>query len=355
MAAYNDDGQWRWRKQILVRGQRVRGSGTPNVNTKRAAEEDEAEWITKARGGGPLRPGEVPTMKAIYQGYLAHVGMHRSPSLRKNRESAFKCHLLPWFGSMRLDQIGTVAIDRFKEAQKDLDDAPNTINGRLMTLTNFLRWAIARHYLTAMPKVEYFPRNPITKVEFLEPAALDAVLAATSGELRTMTLVAAHTGLRIGELLALRWSDVNLKTGKLTVQHNTYRGTDRPPKGKRERTVPLSRTARAALKEHQHLRGKLVFPDEDGNGVPYSTALYRLQHATGLRGWHVLRHTFGTRLSTLGVPLRAIMEWMGHASIKTTMIYAKYSPVLDSAIYVLDGAETWQPHANRAVDSLEAE
>jgi integrase len=350
MAAYNDDGQWRWRKQIIVRGKKVRGSGTPLVNTKRAAEAAEAKWVTDVAGGAPLRPGEIPTLDKVTKGYLDHVELHRSPSLRKNRASTIKCHLSPWFGPMRLDQIGPTEVDRFKKAQLSDEFEPGTVNNHVLSLTNLLRWAVERGYITAVPKIEMLPKDALVEVDYLEKEQLDAELEKVKGtELGAMILFAAHTGLRAGELLALRWSDADIKGRRLTVRHNTYRGEDRPPKGKRERTLPLSKTAADALKAHKHLRGKLVFCELDGAPIPYSTALWRLQAKTSIAGWHVLRHTFATRLVTAGVPLKAIQEWLGHASIKTTMIYAHLSPILDNAIGVLDG-ETWQPGANPSAE-----
>lgn len=345
MAAYSDDGQWRWRKQIIVRGRKVRGSGTPTVNTKRAAEAAEADWITKAAGGGPLRPGEVPTIAKVLESYLAHLAMHRSPSLKANRTSTYNAHLSPWFGQMRLDQIGPAEIDKYKAAKLEAKLAPGTVNSHILSVTNLLRWAVTRGHLADVPKVELLPRRQSSDVEHLEDADLAAVIAGASGDLRTMIIVAAYTGLRASELLSLQWKDLDLKGSRMVVRHNVYRGEDRPPKGKRERVIPLGATAANALKAHQHLRSHLVFCHMDGAAIPYATALYRLQEHAGVSGWHVLRHTFGTRLSTKGVPLRAIQEWLGHASIKTTMIYAHFSPVTNSAIRVLDG-EKWQPGAN---------
>jgi integrase len=346
MAAYLDEErkQWRWRKQIIVRGKPVRGSGTPDVNTKRAAEAEEAAWITKASEGGPLRSGEVPTVDKVVESYLAHVQMHRSSALHANRVSAFKAHLSPWFGPTRLDQIGPGAIDKYKAAKLKVPLAPGTINGHVLGLTNLLRWAVTRGHLAEVPKVELLPDPDSSDVEHLEDADLAAIIEGASGDLQTMIIVAANTGLRASELLALQWKDLDLKAQRMVVRHNVYRGEDRPPKGKRERVVPLNATAIAALKAHQHLRSHLVFCHMDGAPIPYSTALYRLQEHAGVAGWHVLRHTFGTRLSAKGVPLRAIQEWMGHASIKTTMIYAHFSRVMNDMIGVLD-AETRQPGA----------
>lgn len=268
MAAYSDDGQWRWRKQIIVRGRKVRGSGTPTVNTKRAAEAAEADWITKAAGGGPLRPGEVPTIAKVLESYLAHLAMHRSPSLKANRTSTYNAHLSPWFGQMRLDQIGPAEIDKYKAAKLEAKLAPGTVNSHILSVTNLLRWAVTRGHLADVPKVELLPRRQSSDVEHLEDADLAAVIAGASGDLRTMIIVAAYTGLRASELLSLQWKDLDLKGSRMVVRHNVYRGEDRPPKGKRERVIPLGATAAKALKAHQHLRSHLVFCHMDGAAIP---------------------------------------------------------------------------------------
>lgn len=361
MPAYKDDGRWRWRRTIkLPTGKTKRGSGTPEINTRAAALEAEHAWIDLELKGKPTKVGETPTLQAIKDDYLDHLAMHRSPSLRANRESTFKAHLLPWFGPMRLDAITPAEVDAFKKAQLEkVDDeklAPNTINNHVMSLTNALRWAHGRGLLPVVPKVEFLPRGSADDVEHLEADQLATVIASLAGDLRTMVIVAAYVGLRAGEMLALRWTDIDLARGRVRVKHNTYRGVDRPPKNKKARTVPLCRTAIEALKAHQHELGPLVFCHDDGSPIPYATALWRLQNATELTGWHVLRHTFGTRLSTAGVPLKAIQEWLGHASIKTTMVYAHYSPVLDSQIHLLDAPtdaenDSRQPGANPTTPS----
>ncbi len=346
MGAYNDDGQWRWRKQTRAPdGRRVRESGTPLVNTKRAAELAEAEWLGTIARNEPPSPTEMPTLRAIHADYLKHLEMHRSPSLANNRTSTFKAHLLPSFGAMRLDQITVAKIDAYK-AEKSETLEPGTVNNHVVTLTNCLRWAVARWPLRAVPRVEKLPRDETEDIEYLTDDELaDLLKSAGDTQLGTMILVAADTGLRIGELLALRWTDVELKPGRqIVVRHNVYKGKDRPPKSKKSRVVPLSNRAHAALKAHQHLRSRLVFCKMSGHPLKYDTTLIHLQ-ALECAGWHVLRHTFGTRLSTKGVPLRAIQEWMGHASIRTTMIYAHFSSELNQAIRVLDG-EKWQPGAN---------
>lgn len=346
MTAYRDGKQWRWRRQVRQKGQMPkRGSGTPAINTKAAALEDEHAWVQRVREG---REDEVeyPTLGALAKDYLSHVRMHKSPALADNRASQFKTHIVPTFGRTRTDRIDVAMVDRFKADLLADKKAPGTINQNILGLSNFLRWAHKRRKAPPVPKLELLPRKTsaeLDEVEHLEAAELEHVVNAASGELRTMIQFAAHTGLRIGELLALRWSDV--EEARVTIRRSRYRNKDGPTKNKKPRRVPLSLLARSVLLAHKHARGEYVFCDPDGAPLVYSTALEHAQ-AAGLGGWHVLRHTFGTMLSSRGVPLKAIQEWMGHADIKTTMIYARYSPVLDSAIHVLDTGETWQPGDN---------
>ena len=351
MSAYLDDGQWRWRRQLRVMGEKRRGSGTPAINTKRAALAAEHEWV-EGQLSGRSAPTECPTLGAVCDLYLAHVKAHRSPGLADARASLIRKHLKPTFGRTRLDRIGMLEIDRYKgmklEGKPKL--APGTINQQLLGLSNLLRWAKDRGWVHELPKFELLPPPDDDiegEFEFLTDEQLAALLERATGELRTMMLFAAHTGLRIGELLALRWTDVDLKRAQVTVRRGSYRGKDRTTKGKRKREVPLSATALAAIKAHRHLRGPLVFCEPDGRRIVYATIRDRANRV-GLSGWHALRHSFGTTLSARGVPLRAIQEWMGHRSIKTTMIYASYSPVFGDAIGVLDG-KTWQTGANLEV------
>lgn len=355
-AKYDDKLKvWRWRRQIrLPTGEKRRGSGTPEVNTKRAALAMEDDWVAAQRDGTANTWIESPLLESLYADYLAWVKVHRSNSLYDNRKSAFGRHLLPVFGKTRLDRIDLEMIDAFKLKKIEEEYLPGkaysagAVNLMIRTLTNLLRWAKQRKRLRDVPIVEPVPKAiapaGTDAVAHLEPEAVVALLARATGELRTLIVVAIHTGLRIGELLSLRWADLDLVSHRMTVRHNHYRGKDRPPKNKRERIVPLDHTAVEAFKAHRHLRGPLVFCDMGGGRISYRTALNRVQ-AAGVSGWHVTRHTFGTTLAAQGVPLRAIQEWMGHADIKTTMVYASYSPVYNDAIYVLDDPKTWQPRA----------
>lgn len=145
-----------------------------------------------------------------------------------------------------------------------------------------------------------------------------------------MVLVASRTGLRFGELLALRWLDVDLEAGRLMVRRAVARGVVGTPKNGRSREVGLSKQPLAALRGHPR-RGALVFSAEDGSMLPRGATkwpLWSSAKAAGLRriGWHVLRHTFASHLVMRGAPIKTVQELMGHSTIEMTMRYAHLSP-----------------------------
>jgi integrase len=160
-----------------------------------------------------------------------------------------------------------------------------------------------------------------------------------------MIVVGLKTGLRQGELLALRWDDVDLVTGRLVVRRAVARGVVGTPKGRRRREIPLSGEALGVLKAHRHLRGELVFCHEHGGMLePDRTnrALWRACRKAALRriGWHTLRHTFASHLVMRGVPLKAVQELLGHESIQMTMRYSHLTPdVRRDAVELLDGGD----------------
>lgn len=155
---------------------------------------------------------------------------------------------------------------------------------------------------------------------------------------RTLYLTASMTGLRQGELLGLRWRDVDWLAGKVRVHRAYVRGEFGTTKSQRGfRTVPLADRVAGELEAHS--RRSHYTADDDlvfghphtGNPLDRSKVRKRFKAAirrAGVRDvtFHELRHTFGTRMAAAGVPMRTLQEWMGHRDHDTTLIYAHYSP-----------------------------
>src|SRR5262249_44549841 len=151
----------------------------------------------------------------------------------------------------------------------------------------------------------------------------ERLIAGATGEWRTMIFVAMRTGMRKGELLGLRWEDVDLSAGRINVRQNYVDGVFGLPKSGKSREIPMGDDVIDALRAHRHERGSLVFCNAGGNvltGARLSWPLKRALKRAGLReiGWHVLRHTFASHLAMKGVPLKVIQELLGHGSIVTT-------------------------------------
>jgi integrase len=148
------------------------------------------------------------------------------------------------------------------------------------------------------------------------------------------------TGRPQGELIALRWSDVDWQAQRVRVRQNHVLGEFDTPKSRRStRSVPLSGRVAAELDRWQQdptRWGKdddLVFAEPLTGDVlrrgalmrRYHRALTAAQRAEDHR-FHDLRHAFGTAMAAAGVPMRTLQEWMGHRDLQTTQRYADYAP-----------------------------
>ena len=157
-----------------------------------------------------------------------------------------------------------------------------------------------------------------------------------------MILVALRTGLRLGELMALQWKDVDLQRAQLRVRRSVTDGIIGTPKSGKARDLPLTPSVVRALRKHRHRQGPWVFCQEDGTLLTDGQCkcpLYRAYDRAGIKrqGWHVLRHSFASHLVMRGVALKVVQELLGHSTIEMTMRYAHLSPsTLQQAVQELE-------------------
>ncbi len=155
------------------------------------------------------------------------------------------------------------------------------------------------------------------------------------------------TGLRQGELIALRWRDVDWGAARVRVRQNFVLGRFGTPKSKRSsRSVPMADKVAGELERLYRASGHpsqddLVFADPlSGEPLSKPAILRRYRkalEAAGLdpaRRFHDLRHTFGTAMAASGVSMRTLQEWLGHRDIATTQIYTDYAPSAHEAAYI---------------------
>jgi integrase len=146
--------------------------------------------------------------------------------------------------------------------------------------------------------------------------------------------LAGEAGLRVGEVKALRWrEDVDIIAKTVTVNRQMRMGVVGTPKGRTRRTVPMTDTLFAALKDLSVVREGLIIRDLPGHAITtenqIKNLLYRICRKAGLpeKGWHSLRHTFGTHAALFGVNPWRLMAWLGHKAMTETFRYVHVAEV----------------------------
>lgn len=190
--------------------------------------------------------------------------------------------------------------------------------------------AVESGHLSFVPRVRRL-KTPPTKFDFLMPEEAHKLADAAEGQWQMMILLALLTGLRQGELLALKWQDINIEKRFLVVRDNIFRGQEGSPKSNKDRVVPLNVSVIESLISLKRSNSQYVFANENGKPLTDNMCKHPLERAwekAGLRrvGWHVLRHTFASHLVQNGTSIMEVQRYLGHADVRTTQRYAHLNP-----------------------------
>ncbi|MGO9822218.1 MAG: tyrosine-type recombinase/integrase [Solirubrobacteraceae bacterium] len=316
-----------------------RGRPRAGYFTKRTAE----AWLRSVLddAGRGVLPGQVRTgvtFDAAADEWLRFIeeDRERKPSTLVDYRSALRAHLLPAFGGRPIESITTEDIEAWRRSLTGLSNRSK--NKLLIQLHGIFRraqmvWGIP---VNPLARVEKHPMRPSGDIQVFSPEEVWALVrAAASEQDGAVYLTAAFTGLRMGELLALRWRDVDFAGSTIRVRASWAGSALTTPKSGKVRAVPMapdvaSALARLARREHWIGEDDLVFVGEAGDHLDGSALRRRYKAAltaVSLRPlrFHDLRHTFGTRMIAKA-DIRRVQEWMGHADIQTTMRYLHYAP-----------------------------
>jgi len=230
------------------------------------------------------------------------------------------------FGTLGLTDLSGFSIEGWKAARRKVV-APATVNRELTVLKAMLAKAVAWHLLDVHPARDVKPfAVDNARVRWLSPHEVARLLAAAARDIAAEWLVpaitiAVHTGLRQGELLRLRWTD--LGPGRTIA---TIRGT----KNNEPKHVPLKAVVQATLAALP-VFGETVLAWPWGDAVSDTTlyaAFGRACRAAGITDfhWHDLRHTFASHLVMAGVDLRTVQDLLGHKTLAMTLRYSHLAP-----------------------------
>jgi integrase len=332
-----------------------RGRPAAGYFTRRTAEAWLRDVLDQARRG--TLPGMVRTGATFADAaaeYLRYVEQDRGrkPSTVRGYRSVIHAHLLPAFGGLAVERVTTPVIEHWIAG---FDGSARTRNKLLIQLHGILRRARKVYGLqaNAAAEVEKFQAMPSGDIQVFSPEEVWALVrAAVSAQDAAIFLTAAFTGLRMGELIALRWRDVDFVGAVVRVRASFSSGALTTPKSGKVRAVPLAPDvaevlARLGRRELWAAEDDLVFVVETGGFVDGSALRRRYKRALAAAGlrplrFHDLRHTFGTRMIAMA-DIRRVQEWMGHADVQTTMRYLHFAPRQEDALLVAKAFRVAEP------------
>jgi integrase len=283
--------------------------------------------------------------------WLSDRGRELRPSTMHDYRGVAKT-LRSYFAEKTLDAISTDDVNAFREHLLDQGRSARTTNKILTLLHGVFKLAMERGTVTSNPvAVARKAKQGRRKLGQYLQASEVLLLAqhAPTPQERVLYEVAAWTGLRWGELRALRWGDVRFSDSIVYVNRNwPVHGSEGETKSGKPRAVPLWDQAAmplARLRDREHFTADddYVFCQETGEPLGYDWTIRRFKAArdaaklTSPRAgdepltFHDLRHTYGTLAAAIYKDLRRVQQFMGHASITTTEIYAHFLPAVEAA------------------------
>lgn len=211
--------------------------------------------------------------------------------------------------------------------------ATSTLRNIGATFSTVLQAAVERGFLSKNPAHGIHIREADTKKEprFYSPAEMRRLLAVLTEPCRAVVSVAVLAGMRIGEILALRWKRIDLLRGTVEVAENYSCGEFVTPKTKSSRRmIPMSSALADVLEKHRAEGGQcapeaLVF--RTSKGTPLNAKnLYNRELAPACDqieqprvSWHSFRHTHATLLGEVGGSLKTAQALLGHSDLETTL------------------------------------
>lgn len=319
-------------------------------NSKAGAQAYEATLRQRLARGESLTPETIQQLKTISfeafatEWFETYVKSNCKHSEILAKSGILRRHLVPWFGRMPINEIQILHIEQYKAEKIKTGLSPKTINNHLAALSKSLRCAEEWGKMsTASPKIKRL-KNGSHRIDFLSPIESRQLIQDHSEPMwNCMILVALRTGMRLGELLGLDWSDIDWERRLITVRQSLVRGVIGTPKSGKIRHIPLAPEAYEALANQRRLTGRVFeIPGKEITHRVAANAIRRICKRMNVRkaGWHLLRHTFASHLAMEGTPIPVVQQLLGHSTIVMTMRYAHLSPSkLSEAVIVFEALE----------------
>jgi len=299
-------------------------------------------------------------------------GTQWKPSTTRDHRSVLDKHLVPAFGDRPIESITARQIEDWRAEQLASDKITRRTAQKVVAIMHgiFERARRLHDGLNVNPvaDVERLGVSYSGRIKFYSVEEVWALVRAAEAERKdsqstaaeraqdgALFLTAAFSGLRMGELLALKWQDVGFTAETIRVEgsvdHRAGLGTPKSGHGRAVPMAPEVATALAKLGQREHFTGAddFVFPSATG-GYQDNSALRRRFKDAQTRAkldplrFHDLRHTFGTiAIAQPTVSTRQVQEWLGHADSRTTARYTHYASRAGEAKLLADAFKVEEP------------
>lgn len=345
----------RWRTDTAG-GRKQHSKG--GFRTKREAQNFLTDTMAAIRGGTFSEPTKLKLGPFLLEEWLPARKLALRPSTWASYDTAIRRHVIPHIGGVQVQQLTPGRLDRFYADLIESGLAPKTVRNVHVMLHKALHDAVRKNLATRNvaeaadpPKLMRSSRSEMTT---WSPGQLRTFFDGLEGHrLAAAYLLAATTGMRRGEVLGLRWQDVDLAARHLHVRQTVlsvnYEITFGQPKTKRgERRIALDAATVQILREHRVRQDReratvgagyrnqdLVFAREDGDPTHpdyFSQTFDRTVRRLGLPKirLHDLRHTHATLGLQAGIPIKVMSDRLGHATTAFTMdVYTHAIPAVE--------------------------
>ena len=259
-------------------------------------------------------------------------------SEQHSKEMILRIHLVPFFEDQELREIEPEQITAYIAEKKGSGLSDKTINNHL---------AVLRKFLNTAKEWGYIEHNPMSGIKALKTAPSsfgfytederDRFLAVCQEQepyWYPFFLTSFLTGMRLGEMCALTWKDINFDSSSIRVSSSVWQGHRGTPKSGRSRAIPLHSRLKEVLLNQKGRPDELIFKAKRGTPLTRNSVrkpFRRIQEAAGLRRirLHDIRHSFASQLIMNGQPMKVVQELLGHSDIRMTDIYSHLAPSMN--------------------------
>jgi integrase len=329
----------RWREDViredgtLTRTQRTVVFGSVIELSRREARSLLQKRVSEINQGRHRARPMMTLEKFAREHWQAGALLALKPSSSRYYNFQLDKHVLPALGSLRLCDVSRPVIQQFLLDRKCKGYASSTVHGVHTTLGKVLQAAVEHGYLETNPArgIQIGEREPKQERKLLSLEQLQTLLVSLTEPCHTIVVVAVLAGMRIGEILALRWKRLDFLRGTIDVAETFSDGQFGTPKTRSSRRVlPMSSSLRATLAAYK-LNCKRTNPEDlvfcTTTGTPLSTKnLYNRVLAPtcdriGLPriSWHSFRHSNATLLGEVGESVKTAQSLLGHSDLETTL------------------------------------